>query len=435
MNDVLRRSLVFSTFAVAIVFIGFLQSWNVALGIFNLCLISATMALGVNIQLGYAGIFNAGVMGFAALGGLSAVIISYKPVSETISLGGLGILICILILLLGSVLGVIVYKSNLTQANKKILFPLIIIVVLLLLNLIGAPAVERIEAFEPAASGFLGGFGLPIILSWIVGGVIAGLVAYLIGKITLGLRSDYLAIATLGIAEVIIYILKNEDWLTRGVKNVNGLPRPVPYEIDLQESTWFIELCQSFGFPLVETSSIVVKLSYCFLFSIVVLTLFILSEVALKSPWGRMMRAIRDNEISARAMGKDVKARHLEIFILGSAIIGLAGAMLTTLEGQFTPTTYQPLRFTFTVWVMVIIGGTGNNYGSLIGGFLVWFLWVEAEPLGLYLVELITSPLSETNPLRIQLITNAAHMRYMMMGLLLLLVLRFAPKGIFPEGR
>ena len=435
MNDVLRRSLVFSTFAVAIVFIGFLQSWNVALGIFNLCLISATMALGVNIQLGYAGIFNAGVMGFAALGGLSAVIISYKPVSETISLGGLGILICILILLLGSALGVIVYKSNLSQAYKKILFPLIIIVVLLLLNLIGTPAVERIEAFEPAASGFLGGFGLPIILSWIVGGVIAGLVAYLIGKITLGLRSDYLAIATLGIAEVIIYILKNEDWLTRGVKNVNGLPRPVPYEIDLQESTWFIELCKNFGFPLVETSSIVVKLSYCFLFSIVVLTLFILSEVALKSPWGRMMRAIRDNEISARAMGKNVKARHLEIFILGSAIIGLAGAMLTTLEGQFTPTTYQPLRFTFTVWVMVIIGGTGNNYGSLIGGFLVWFLWVEAEPLGLYLVELITSPLNETNPLRIQLVTNAAHMRYMMMGLLLLLVLRFAPKGIFPEGR
>ena len=147
------------------------------------------------------------------------------------------------------------------------------------------------------------------------------------------------------------------------------------------------------------------------------------------------MRAIRDNEISARAMGKNVKARHLEIFIIGSAIVGLAGAMLTTLEGQFTPTTYQPLRFTFTVWVMVIIGGTGNNYGSLIGGFLVWFLWVEAEPLGLYLVELITSPLSDTNPLRIQLITNAAHMRYIMMGLLLLLVLRFAPKGIFPEGR
>ena len=92
-------------------------------------------------------------------------------------------------------------------------------------------------------------------------------------------------------------------------------------------------------------------------------------------------------------------------------------------------------RFTFTVWVMVIIGGTGNNYGSIIGGFLVWFLWVEAEPFGLLLVEFFTSPLSETNSLRVHLINNAAHMRYVMMGLLLLLVLRFSPKGIFPEGR
>ena len=113
---------------------------------------------------------------------------------------------------------------------------------LILFNLIGSPAIESIEAFEPAASGFLGGFGLPIILSWFVGGILAGIVAFFIGKLTLGLRSDYLAIATLGIAEVIIYFLKNEDWLTRGVKNVNGLPRPVPYEVDLQGNAWFIEI-------------------------------------------------------------------------------------------------------------------------------------------------------------------------------------------------
>ena len=78
---------------------------------------------------------------------------------------------------------------------------------------------------------------MPIILSWIVGAFIAGCIAWLIGKITLGLRSDYLAIATLGIAETIIYILKNEDWLTRGVKNVNALPRPVPYELNLQKQS------------------------------------------------------------------------------------------------------------------------------------------------------------------------------------------------------
>ena len=435
MTDVQRRFGIFSSFFLALIFIGFFQSWNVALGIFNLCLISATMALGVNIQLGYAGIFNAGVMGFAALGGLSAVLIAHPPVSETIKLGGKGILFAFIVLAVGSAIITFIYKSNQTSRFKKITIPLVILILLVLFNLIGSPAIKRVEAFEPAATGFLGGLGLPILFSWLVGGVLAGFVAYFIGKLTLDLRSDYLAIATLGIAEVIIYFLKNENWLTRGVKNVNGLPRPVPYEVDLQGNKWFIEICERYNFPLIETSSIVVKISYCLLFSGVLITLFILSEIALKSPWGRMMRAIRDNEISARAMGKNVKARHLEIFIIGSGIVGLAGAMLTTLEGQFTPTTYQPLRFTFTVWVMVIIGGTGNNYGSLIGGFLVWFLWVEAEPLGLYLVELLTSPLSDTNPLRIQLTTNAAHMRYIMMGLLLLLVLRFAPKGIFPEGR
>jgi len=435
MSFIQRRIIIFSAFFFAIILIGFAQSWNVALGIFNLCLISATMALGVNIQLGYAGIFNAGVMGFAALGGLAAVLISYPPVPETISLGGAGILLSAIIIAITTLASIFVSRSYLSKLYKRTTIFAFILISLFLINIYGSPAVEKIESFEPAASGFLGGFGLPIIFSWVVGGVFAGLVAFVIGKITLGLRSDYLAIATLGIAEVIIYILKNEDWLTRGVKNVNGLPRPVPYEIRLQESTWFIDFCERYNFPVVESSSILVKLCYCSLFLAVVTILFIMSEIALKSPWGRMMRAIRDNEISARAMGKNVKARHLEIFILGSAIIGLAGAMLTTLEGQFTPTTYQPLRFTFTVWVMVIIGGTGNNYGSIIGGFIVWLLWVEAEPIGLYLVELITSPLNETNPLRIQLLTNAAHMRYIMMGLLLLLVLRFSPKGIFPEGK
>ena len=89
------------------------------------------------------------------------------------------------------------------------------------------PAILAIEAVDPARSGYLGGLGMPIMLSWIVGGLLAAAVAWIIGKISLGLRSDYLAIATLGISEIIIYFLKFEDWLTRGVKNVNGLPRPV----------------------------------------------------------------------------------------------------------------------------------------------------------------------------------------------------------------
>ena len=113
--------------------------------------------------------------------------------------------------------------------------------------MIGDPAIFKIESFEPAKTGYLGGFNLPIILSWPTAGLLAAIVAFLIGKIALGLRSDYLAIATLGISEIILYFIKNEDWLSRGVKNVNGLPRPVPYEVDLQASSWFIQLTENIG--------------------------------------------------------------------------------------------------------------------------------------------------------------------------------------------
>ena len=160
-----------------------------------------------------------------------------------------------------------------------------------------------------------------------------------------------------------------------------------------------------------------------------------LCETALRSPWGRMMRAIRDNETAARAMGKDVTGRHLQVFVLGSAVIGIAGAMLTTLDGQFTPASYQPMRFTFLIWVMVIVGGSGNNWGAVLGGFLIWYVWIQAEPVGLRLMEVVTSPLSPENPLRSHLLDTAAHMRPVVMGLVLLLVLRFAPRGLIPEER
>jgi branched-chain amino acid transport system permease protein len=146
-----------------------------------------------------------------------------------------------------------------------------------------------------------------------------------------------------------------------------------------------------------------------------------------------MMRAIRDNEIAASAMGKDVKQRHLQVFVLGSAVVGIAGAMLTTLDGQFTPTSYQPLRFTFLIWVMVIIGGSGNNFGAVLGGFVIWFFWIEAEPMGLWLINMVTSGMPDGHWLREHLLESAAHTRLMTMGAVLLLVLRFSPRGLIPE--
>ena len=305
---------------------GLIQDWILALTILNMAIISAIMTLGVNIQWGYAGLFNVGTMGFVALGGLAAVLVSMPPVSETWQAGGPQILLGLSLFLFGIFLSVFAWRRLEGRRWRAwavaIVFPLALIVGRMILD----PAVNAVESTDPAATGYLGGLGWPILLSWPVGGLLAGLAAWVIGRITLGLRSDYLAIATLGISEIVIAILKNEDWLARGVKNVTGLPRPVPAEVDLQNDPSFVALSGSLGAEPVFTSIIVVKLAYAGLFLLTLLGLLWLSQSALCSPWGRMMRAIRDNEEAAEAMGKDVAGRRLQAFVLGSVVCGIAGA-------------------------------------------------------------------------------------------------------------
>lgn len=431
--DRLRNISFFAIMAFLIIIVGTIQSWNVALALLNLCLISSIMALGVNIQWGYAGLLNVGIMGFAALGGVAAVLISADPVSDAWAAGALGIFVSFILAVVTAMAAIYTYRTMPKSKARAAALLAIVVVGWAAIRWFYGPATEAIENVNPASEGYLGGLGLPIILAWPVGGVLAGLAAWVIGKIALGLRSDYLAIATLGIAEIIVAMIKHEDWMTRGVKNVSGLPRPVPYEIDLQQTQWFLDLAARWGQDPALFSSIAVKLCYAALFTVVLLIVLWLSERALNSPWGRMMRAIRDNEVSANAMGKDIVARHLQVFVLGSIVVGIAGAMLTTLDGQLTPGAYQPLRFTFLIWVMVILGGSGNNWGAVLGGFVVWFFWIQAEPIGLWLMDTVTSGMASDNPLRIHLLNSAAHMRLMTMGLILLVVLRFSPRGLIPE--
>ncbi len=433
MTDRLRSTLLFAGVGLLIIATGILQSWNTALVILNMGLVSAIMSLGVNLQWGFAGLFNVGVMGFVALGGLATVLVSMPPVGDAWAAGGPRILAALAVGA-ATIAGALLLWKRLSPGRLRACLLVVLLVAgFFVFRQILDPAVDAVELVRSAATGYLGGLGLPVLLAWPVGGLFAAAAAWIIGKTALGLRSDYLAIATLGIAEIIVAMLKNEDWLARGVKNVIGLPRPVPYEVDLQQSAVFAERARELGLDPVTASGLWVKLSYGALFAAVLLVVFVLSQLALKSPWGRMMRAIRDNETAAEAMGKDVTRRHLQVFILGSAVCGIAGAMMTTLDGQLTPASYQPLRFTFLVWVMVIVGGSGNNLGAVLGGFLIWFLWVQVEPLGRLLMSTVASGLPDGSALKAHLLASAAHIRLLTMGVLLLVVLRFSPRGLIPE--
>ena len=436
----------FTIMALVLLFVGLNQSWALALGIINMSLISAIMALGVNIQWGYAGLMNVGIMGFAALGGVSVVLIAQQPVTEAVDAGGIKMLIALIMGAATITAGILLNRRGV----NKWLIAAIVVTGYLFTRYYFSEAADIIEKVDPAITGYLGGFGLPIAFSWIVGGVIAAGAAWWVGKITLGLRTDYLAIATLGISEIILYVIKNEDWFVRGLKNVYGLPRPVPYEVDMQQSEWFqnvvtwihkselqllsqTEQIDKLSDYVREAAVVFVKLCYSGLFIAILVALIVLSNLALNSPWGRKVRAIRDNEVAASAMGKDIKRQHLQIFVLGSAIVGIAGALLVTYDGIFIPTAYLPLRFTFLIWVMVILGGSGNNMGSVLGAFIIWFIWIQSGPMGLWFVEMLSNNMSEGST-SLEFIEDRVHyLRLVFMGTILLLIMRFTPSGLLPE--
>lgn len=441
MNPNFRNIALFAGMALLFVLEGtwhnsyFAGSWNSSLGILNVGLLSAIMALGVNMQWGYAGLFNTGIVGFVALGALAPVLISTLPVQAVWTAGGVGRLVAGLLLGVAVVVFA-VFVNGRTQGRTRLLAMIAVMIGgYALYRAVLDPAINLIEANDPATYGNIGGLGLPALVSWPVGALMAAAAAWVIGKTALGLRSDYLAIATLGIGEIIVAVLKNEDWLARGVKNTTKIPRPfpVPLEVNLQHSERFLGWTTRFGWDPVTTSTITVQLLFGGLFLVVLLGLIWAAELALNSPWGRMMRAIRDNETAARAMGKNVTRRHLQIFVLGSALCGLAGAMMVTMDGQLTPGGFSPLRYTFTIWLMVIVGGSGNNWGTVLGALLIWFLWIKVEPWGNAVMALATHNMADGSWLKDQLLAGAAQMRILTMGVILLCVLRFSPRGLIPE--
>ena len=175
------------------------------------------MSIGVNIQWGYAGLFNVGIMGFAALGGVAAVLTSQPPVHDAWAAGGVGIGLALLSLV-ATIAVLMLVRSRTVGASRVLLMLVLGVGGFFLIRYFLDPAVAAIEATDAARTGYHGGAGLPVYLSWIVGGLFAAAAAWLVGRLALGLWAASLAIATLGISDIIIAMIKTEDWLTRGVR-------------------------------------------------------------------------------------------------------------------------------------------------------------------------------------------------------------------------
>ena len=242
----------------------------------------------------------------------------------------------------------------------------------------------------------LGGFDLPFPVGLLAAMVTSGLLALVIGLITLKLRSDYLAIASIGIAEIVRLVLKNATELTNGVRGLPRIPRPLT------------DLWPGGG-----------EFLFLLLVLLLVALVYLASERAYRSPWGRVLRAIREREPAAQAMGKNATAFRLQAFVFGSAIMGLGGATYAHFVGFISPEAFDPLLATFLVWVMLIVGGSGNNRGAILGAAVVWAIWTLTE--------------SAVQQLPGDMVTQASALRTLLIGLFLQAVLILRPKGILPE--
>lgn len=248
---------------------------------------------------------------------------------------------------------------------------------------------------SPAVAARVGGFSLPVPVGLLAAALISALIGWAIAKICVRLQGDYLAMASIGIAEILRLVATNEEWLTGGSRGITSIPRPL--EAGGKASDFIFLAC---------------------VWALVAL-LYFLYERLYDSPWGRTLRAIRDNEPAARSVGKDVERFRLQAFVIGAAGMGLAGAMTAHYIRFFSPDATEPVIVTFLAWVMLIVGGSGNNRGAILGALIIWTIWSATEIL--------------TNWLPGEAATRAAYMRMFLIGLLVQVVLQRYPSGLLPQ--
>ena len=301
--------------------------------------IYAVFSLGLNVHWGFTGLFNIGIAGFFAVGAYTAALLTTRPPDLTL------------------------FEDFKFGGNWAELFYLDL------------------------------GFDLWFFLGLAAAALVCGIIALIIGYVTLRLRDDYLAIATLGIAETVRLFFLNEKWIANGSKGLYRIPK-------------FL-------------GELVAPEHYDYLYVVVVLVILAILYSAIqqvvRSPWGRVLRAIREDEVAAEASGKNVMRFKLQAFILGAVIMGIGGGLFAHHFRILSPGTFDPLLATFIIWAMLMVGGSGNNRGAVLGAFLVWGIWSGTQ----FLPGVFASP----------------NLRFLMIGVLIVAVILLRPGGVLGEER
>ena len=323
--------------------------------------IYAVLTLGLNVQWGYTGLFNIGVAAFFSLGAFTSALVTTRMPT-------------------------------------------------------GAAAAFSEQAF---------GLGAPFLVGVVAAGAAAGVLALLVGGPTLRLREDYLAIATIGIAELVRLVFQNERWLANGPQPLRGIPQPLACLVRDPACSWLPAPVAAFFEPLAPRDYPYVYLVIATLFVIVV---FVVLERAIRSPWGRLLRAVREDEAAAAMNGKDVARVRLQAFTVGAVVMGLGGALYAHYMVAIDYTHFDALYATFLVWVMLMLGGSGNHRGAILGAFVIWGVWTGAAA-AVDLVRPLLAAISSDLPAR------GPYLRLLFISLLMLLILLYRPKGLVGEER
>jgi branched-chain amino acid transport system permease protein len=260
----------------------------------------------------------------------------------------------------------------------------------------GLASFGKVAYFMLGAYGFalLVEAGVPWPLAIILAAVIASLFGLLVSLPAIRLREDYLAIVTLTFGETLRIFIKAEDWLANGVW---GMPVPPSFAAG------------NFSLGLLLNLALVAG---------VLVACFFLLQYLANSPYGRIMRALREDEIAADAIGKNRIKYKAQVFMIGSAMAGLGGALFANFVGYISPESFLPI-ITFTIWMMVILGGPGSNIGVIVGAAAVQLF----ERGTIILKDYVTLPIDPTN------------FQNILFGVIIIVILMYRPGGLFKESK